>query len=304
MSTYQYKVYVMPQESINLCPGWTGLSDRSQVWILGDPETTSSAHQITHELGHSIGLQHAASRFWEYGDISDTMGHEGYEMNPHLNAPHKVQMGWLSDTQVQTVHADGTYTLDALVPVSTGIKTYRVPVPGSTDFYYVSYRTAVGEFDSLLAARYIDRTSIHRFSGSGRTMLLANLSDGESYWESGVLFTQQSHAAASARVTIALAALQPPPPPPAPDTIAPSQVRLGILERLGSGVRLTWRTGVDDVGVAGYELYRNGVLLATTASTSHIDTSTRAGVTYAYRVRVFDAAGNFSALSNPRSVLR
>jgi chitodextrinase len=77
-----------------------------------------------------------------------------------------------------------------------------------------------------------------------------------------------------------------------------------MLERLGSEVRLTWRTGVDDVGVAGYELYRNGVLLATTASTSHIDTSTRTGIAYAYRVRVFDAAGNFSAFSNPRSVLR
>jgi len=307
LSAYQHRIYVMPQESINLCAGWGAISqlNGSRVWVLGYPEMTLSARIYSHELGHNIGLSHAASPFWDYGDTSDTMGgKENPVMHPHFNAPHKVQLGWLSDTQIQTVSAGGTYTLDALVPVSTGIKTYRVPVPGSTDFYYVSYRTAVGVFDSLLPARYVDRTSIHRFSGSGMPMLLANLADGEWYWESGVLFTQVSHTADSARVTIALAAPQPPPPPPAPDTIAPSQVRQGIPEILGSEVRITWRTGVDDVGVAGYELYRNGVLLATTASTNHTDTSARTGVTYTYRVRVFDAAGNFSDLSNPRSILR
>ena len=56
---------------------------------------------------------------------------------------------------------------------------------------------------------------------------------------------------------------------------------------------LTWTASTDNVGVTGYEVYRNGVL-ATTVTTP---TATLTGLTgnNFYQVLAFDAAGNKSA---------
>jgi fibronectin type 3 domain-containing protein len=57
-------------------------------------------------------------------------------------------------------------------------------------------------------------------------------------------------------------------------------------------VELTWAVSGDDLGVAGYEVLRSGVLLATVVSTGYVDTTAQQGVAYTYSVRAFDAAGN------------
>jgi chitodextrinase len=64
-------------------------------------------------------------------------------------------------------------------------------------------------------------------------------------------------------------------------------------------VDLSWGAAVDNVGVTGYEAYRGGALLGTTAATSYSDASVSPGTTYSYQVRALDAAGNRSALSTP-----
>ncbi len=69
-------------------------------------------------------------------------------------------------------------------------------------------------------------------------------------------------------------------------------------------VDLNWNASTDDVGVAGYTIYRDGTVLATvdgTAST-YVDTTVSAGTTYTYTVDAFDAAGNHSAQSDAASV--
>ena len=57
-------------------------------------------------------------------------------------------------------------------------------------------------------------------------------------------------------------------------------------------VGLSWTAATDDVGVAGYRVFRDGVLVSTTTATSWNDTSVTPGATYAYRVEAYDAAGN------------
>jgi hypothetical protein len=60
-------------------------------------------------------------------------------------------------------------------------------------------------------------------------------------------------------------------------------------------VNLTWGASTDNVGVAGYDIYRNGVEIgATTTATSYGDTTVSAGATYAYSVSAYDANGNES----------
>jgi hypothetical protein len=64
-------------------------------------------------------------------------------------------------------------------------------------------------------------------------------------------------------------------------------------------VALAWNASSDEgSGVAGYEVWRDGAPLDTTASTTLTDTSVTGGTTYTYAVRAFDADGNASELSD------
>ena len=94
-----------------------------------------------------------------------------------------------------------------------------------------------------------------------------------------------------------------PPPPPPPDTSAPT-VPAGLAAAASPGrVDLSWQASSDDVGVTGYDVFRDGALLASVgAVTAYPDTTVAPTTTYQYAVRARDAAGNLSALSTPVSV--
>ena len=69
-----------------------------------------------------------------------------------------------------------------------------------------------------------------------------------------------------------------------------------------SGANLSWSASTDDVGVTGYIVRRNGVQVATPATTSFADTGLSAATTYSYTVAARDAAGNISPNSATASV--
>jgi chitodextrinase len=66
-------------------------------------------------------------------------------------------------------------------------------------------------------------------------------------------------------------------------------------------ISLDWGDSADDEGVTGYDVYRDGVLIAelTSADTALLETGLSPGTTYAYQVIARDEAGN---LSDPSSV--
>ena len=69
-----------------------------------------------------------------------------------------------------------------------------------------------------------------------------------------------------------------------------------------SQINLSWTTSIDNVGIAGYKVYRNGTLIATTTpATSYQDTGLNPNTPYSYTVSAYDAAGNNSAQSAPTS---
>jgi hypothetical protein len=65
-----------------------------------------------------------------------------------------------------------------------------------------------------------------------------------------------------------------------------------------SQINLSWTASTDNVGVAGYYIYRNGEYLTTTTATSYSDMGLSSSATYSYYVTAFDASGNVSAASN------
>ena len=69
-----------------------------------------------------------------------------------------------------------------------------------------------------------------------------------------------------------------------------------------SQVNLSWDASTDNVGVAGYKVYRDGVFVASTSTTAYSDTAVQGGTTHTYTVYAYDAAGNISPASNTATV--
>jgi hypothetical protein len=137
--------YVIENLSVCAQGGWT---------TTGSPVSYVTAGGwgvMIHELGHSLGWNHAhgedrdtMSSTYEYGPY-DVMGN-----GPGSNAAHRERLGWLSSSQVQRITASGSYHLTALD--STGSpRALRIVSPivlstfgPQTHVYYVEFRAETG----------------------------------------------------------------------------------------------------------------------------------------------------------------
>ena len=89
------------------------------------------------------------------------------------------------------------------------------------------------------------------------------------------------------------------PPPPATDTIAPSTPgNLTTAVVSSTQINLSWSASTDNVGVTGYEVYRNNAKVTTVTSTSYSNTGLSGSTTYTFYVKAVDAASNVSSASN------
>ena len=86
---------------VNSCPG-----SYCKSWMRSNSGTT-----LTHEVGHNLGVVHAASdlneggSISEYGDRSDVMGRGGWA---RFNAPHRAIMNYLTEANggIQVIGTD------------------------------------------------------------------------------------------------------------------------------------------------------------------------------------------------------
>jgi chitodextrinase len=86
--------------------------------------------------------------------------------------------------------------------------------------------------------------------------------------------------------------------PPPTDTTKPTPPTGLTATASGSQVNLSWTAATDDVGVAGYDILRDGALIGTSSSTAYTDTTVSPATTYTYTAKARDAAGNVSDPSN------
>jgi chitodextrinase len=83
-----------------------------------------------------------------------------------------------------------------------------------------------------------------------------------------------------------------------PDNTPPSTpANLSAIAIASSRIDLSWTPSTDDVGVAGYLVFRDNNQIASTTITRISDTGLSAITQYAYTVFAFDAAGNVSTQS-------
>ena len=89
------------------------------------------------------------------------------------------------------------------------------------------------------------------------------------------------------------------------DTTSPTAPgSLAAITSSGTQISLSWPAATDNIGVTGYEVERcqgagcsTFALIATTTAVSYVDSGLISGLTYSYRIRARDAAGNVSAYS-------
>ncbi|MCA9361368.1 metallophosphoesterase [Candidatus Kaiserbacteria bacterium] len=82
------------------------------------------------------------------------------------------------------------------------------------------------------------------------------------------------------------------------DTTAPSTpTNLSATAVSSSQINLAWNASSDNVGVSGYDVFRDGTFVAATLGTSFTNSNLTANTTYSYTVRARDAAGNTSSQS-------
>jgi M6 family metalloprotease-like protein len=85
------------------------------------------------------------------------------------------------------------------------------------------------------------------------------------------------------------------------DTVAPtvpSPVSASVSgNQKQKQVGLSWGRSTDNVGVRGYRIWRDGVVVASTPFTTYSDGAVVSGQTYSYAIEAYDAAGNRSPLS-------
>jgi chitodextrinase len=98
----------------------------------------------------------------------------------------------------------------------------------------------------------------------------------------------------SAPSSAASATTQAATPPSIPTGLSASAIS-------ASQINLSWSASTDPVGVTGYNVMRNGVLIAAVSALTYADTGLSPSTTYPYTVAAFNAAGYTSAPSVPAS---
>ncbi len=129
-------------------------------------------------------------------------------------------------------------------------------------------------------------------NGVGSVTGLTSISVSPAATTMYTLTATNSAGSASANVTISVA----------PDTTPPSvPSSVAATAETSSAINISWVASTDNVGVAGYRIYRNSAQIATAGTTSFADSGLAPSTTYKYTVAAYDAAGNVSAQSAPAS---
>ena len=217
----------------------------------------------------------------------DTPGSAQMTLVKFLFAPRPWQNLVPDQTHVVVTSGYGTFADGGALGDNDYLTAARTPDGGLVMAYAPTVRTFTVDMTKLGGAAYA--------SWYDPTTGTYDAISGSPFANSGTHdFTPPgSHGDGSADWVLVLEATGVPP-----DTEPPS-VPTGLASTGASGteIDLEWAASTDDVGVAGYRLFRDGAPLATTAATTFADTGLTPSTSYSYTVAAFDYANNVSAQS-------
>ncbi|WP_313563588.1 fibronectin type III domain-containing protein [Ruminiclostridium cellobioparum] len=77
-----------------------------------------------------------------------------------------------------------------------------------------------------------------------------------------------------------------------------SPQKLNVLSKTINSITISWDPSTDNIGVAGYKIYRDGKEIGISTTNQYTDTDLKDGTTYVYIVKAFDFMENTSLPSN------
>ena len=133
-------------------------------------------------------------------------------------------------------------------------------------------------------------TAIATVNGSTTSYADTGLSQGASYTYQVMAADLAGNVSTPAILPNLITGMTDVSPPSVPESLDPTVIS-------SSSISLVWKPSFDNVGVAGYYVYRNAVQVATISSTAYVDRGLAPATTYTYTIAAYDAAGNISGLS-------
>jgi chitodextrinase len=152
-----------------------------------------------------------------------------------------------------------------------------------------SDNVGVAGYDLLLNGTRIGTTT-------GTSYTFPALACGTGYTLGVDAYDGSGNTSSQTSVTASTASCGGPAPPDAFPPTNPAGLR--ITNTTQSTVALSWNASTDNVGVAGYDAFRDGSKVGTTSATTYTFTGLNCGTTYTFGIDAFDAAGNASGRAN------
>ncbi|MDR3582187.1 MAG: hypothetical protein P4L67_02840 [Candidatus Pacebacteria bacterium] len=202
------------------------------------------------------------------------------------------------NVSAQSSPSSVTFTADTTPPsVPTGVS---VTGTTSTNSVYTQETLTVswsGSSDNVgVVGYYVYRNGMPVSSStSGAALAITGTSMTDKVPPGTYIYTvaaydaAQNASARSAPVTVTIGV----------DNTAPyAPTGLSVRQVSAGGADLAWASSTDNVGVAGYQIFRNGIQIATTTGITYGDTGLTAGTVYTYTVTAYDVAWNISSPSS------
>ena len=267
----------------------TTLAQPSQPTILASGTVTSS----------SVALSWTAS--------TPSQGIAGYTILRNGNKVGTSTSTSFTDTALaaSTTYSYTVSAYDAAGDTSAASSTLLVTTLAQAPPTHPTNLTAGTGTSSTVSLSWTASTSALGVSGYNifRNAVKEGSSTGTSYTDTGLLastaysYTVSAYDSAgdtsvlsSALPVTTLAATKTAPTAPTSFTAVENATFCNVI--------LSWEASTSLIGIAGYQILRNGSALATTANLSYNDATPAAGTSYSYAVEAYDTAGNLSALTS------
>lgn len=196
-----------------------------------------------------------------------------------------------SHTSAKTASVAMTTLADTSLPTAPGSVTANAISSGTVN---LSWNAATDNVGVTSYKVYRGSSVVATLAGSTRSYSDTNVSPNTDYAYQITALDAANNESAKSTATP-----NPVHTPSATDTTAPStpsNPRIPVVT--AQQANITWNASSDNVSVAGYHVYINGIFAADTTSTSFTANCLAPNVNYTFAIRSFDAAGNVSSATS------
>jgi chitodextrinase len=317
-------------------PGWSGVHSQDNIWTISgiwvgtggntlDPANTSFTSSYSGDAGtgflylkskanvlngsevwtspndYGYGYYECRMKVTTVGNHTNNTGvcasfflWDGDNGNFELDHEFLTDQFWisLSDT--------GAVMLSYHLTDGTGV-TYQqnLSFNPSLDFHRYGILWQPGRVDWTVDKKIVHTANNAGFTNTSKEYVMMNSWTGNINWGGNAPSTDAISVYDWVRFTPDVTSV----PVESNDTIHPTiPTGLASASITPTSFTLSWTASTDNVGVTGYNIYKDGTFVAASTSTSASITGLTQSTTYLFTIKAKDAAGNLSAASSALSV--